>query len=729
MAQTDNESTSGAQGILDVVVVTATKKAGGVDAQDAPVAITAFGTDQLDAFQVRNMGDLSFKMPNISLDDIGTAPGSANFAIRGLGVNSSIPSIEPAVGVFVDGMYLGINQGVITDTFDLESVEALRGPQGVLFGRNVTGGAILINTMDPTDEFVFQGKVAAESGARGTGANFYAQAVLSGPIMEDVLSGKIAVYQNEDDGWFENGFDGQPFGENQTTVVRGALKFTPNDVLELILKYETGDTEGEGPAGQSHTNGFGVDGQIVNFDRDSFDFSIDERGSNDSEWDQFIVEANIGVPFGDGTITNIFGWREFAQLTTSDIDSTPAFLFHADASIEQDQVSNELRYNGTFFDGALNFTTGAFFFEQNINYGEARRLLGGASTQDGGGVQDHRTIGLFVQGDYFLSDRWGVNVGIRYTDEDKDVWIASLIRNINSQCVVAGNDNRVSRQCSFDFVDQFSTDNLSPKIGLTYEANESLRFYGHWARAFRAGGYNFRNTAIDTVNLGPGPFEDEQIDSFEIGFKSEPGNARFNGAIFLNQMTDLQREINLADPIAGVVQVIRNTADADIWGIELDLTVSLTDNFVFNGAVGYVDSDYSNVIFDLNGDGVINGSDESLDIPRLAPLTLNAGLSYFVPTGFGEVVFNTNYAYRDEAAYTDDNRGFLNEQNRLDASISFDFVDAGARLTFYGNNLSNEVQHGNDTQLPSLLGPVPLGGTFAPLMRGRRIGMELQWDF
>ncbi len=117
----------GAAGALrDEILVTATKKADAENVQDVPLAVTAYGAEQLDALKVRDLSSLSYSMPNVSLDDVGTARGVANFSIRGLGINSSIPSIDPTVGVFVDGMYLGINGGVVLDIFDLESVEVLR---------------------------------------------------------------------------------------------------------------------------------------------------------------------------------------------------------------------------------------------------------------------------------------------------------------------------------------------------------------------------------------------------------------------------------------------------------------------------------------------------------------------------------------------------------------------------------------------------------------------------
>jgi len=308
--------------LLDEVIVTATKKADGENVQDTNIAITAFGADQLEAFQVRDISGLSFKIPNVQLDEIGTTKGTANFSIRGLGVNSSIPSIDPAVGVFVDGVYLGINAGVVLDTFDLAGVETLRGPQGVLFGRNVTGGAVVINTGNPTDEFRFKGKLAAESGLRGTGGNYYAQGVVSGPIGGG-LKGKFGAYYNNDNGWFRNQFDGTSFvadpddgvdfGESETVILRGALEYDGVEGFNLLAKLEYGDTEGQGPASQSHQNGSGVNSFATNilgdpaqtFDRNSFDFAVNTLGFTQNEWVSGSLRADIDVAFGDGTITNI----------------------------------------------------------------------------------------------------------------------------------------------------------------------------------------------------------------------------------------------------------------------------------------------------------------------------------------------------------------------------------------------------------------------------------------
>ena len=136
---------SGAAGaLLEEIVTTARKRSKAEAVQEVPVAVTAYGAVQIDALFVKKLDDLSYLMPNVQLEAVGTFPGVQNFSIRGQGINSSIPSVDPTVGVFVDGIYMGTTYGVVIDTFDLESVEVLRGPQGLLFGRNVTGGAVVL---------------------------------------------------------------------------------------------------------------------------------------------------------------------------------------------------------------------------------------------------------------------------------------------------------------------------------------------------------------------------------------------------------------------------------------------------------------------------------------------------------------------------------------------------------------------------------------------------------
>lgn len=700
--------------LRDVITVTATKRPGGVNVQDAPLAVTAYSEAQLEALNARDLTSLSYSIPNVQLEDIGTTRATANFSIRGVGVNSSIPSIDPTVGLFVDGVYLGINTGVVLDTFDIEGLEVLRGPQGILFGRNVTGGAVLVRTTTPTDETRWNLRAGVESGLNGGAPNYVVSGMGSGRI-SDSWDGKLAVYYNDDQGYFENQFDGENVGQVSTLVIRPALAFRPTDNFETIFRFEYGDSEGDGPIAQNHANGAGLGGL---FERGSPDFSIDEPGLSDGRWYHASAETNINVGFGDGTITNIFGFRDYEATSLGDIDATPGFLFHAPGWISQEQWSNELRYAGTF--GDIDVTTGLFYFTQTLNYVEQRLILGGAVNLIGGGVVVTDSWGAFTQFDWRATDSLTLTAGGRYSDESKDARIQTLLPPTISACVI-------SVGCSSaDFIDDDSWRSFSPKLGFQYALSDVSQVYGTWTQGYRSGGYNLRNTSPTAV---PGPFDEETVSSFELGYKTDllDGRGLLNVAVFHSEISDMQREVNLSDPFAGVVQIIRNTADATIQGLEIEGQLSLTDNLLFLGSVGLLDGQYDSVLFDISGDGVVNAADLALDIPRLAPLSYTAALIHDAQiAGVGTLTSAIRYSYRDENAYTDNNLGFFEEAGLLDIDFTLSLRDGRMDIALYGKNITDEVTYGNDTQLPTTIGPVPLGGTFSPLDKGQIWGIELR---
>ena len=715
--------------------------------QDVPLSITAFDSEQLEALKVRDLSNLSVRMPNVSLDDVGTARGIANFSIRGLGINSSIPSIDPTVGVFVDGIYLGTNATVLYDAFDLEGVEVLRGPQGVLFGRNVVGGAVLVNTRAPTNRYEATVRSAVEGG--GKAPNVYVSSTLNAPLT-DSLAARFSVYSNQDQGWFKNKHNGRAFGAQDTIMLRPVLSWRPTATLDLTLRYEYQDLDGDGPAAQNHTNGAGLTNPFTNFDRNSHDFAIDEEGHLLSETHFFNAWADWDVPLGDNaTITNIFGWRDVGGSGVSDIDATQLNLFTGGSDFTAEQFSNETRYSGWFFNRLL-LTTGFYYFNNDIAYHEYRSLSFGQILLNGGGLYDVETFGLFMAGDYDLTDWLTLTAGLRYTHEEKEAVISNLTRTGSTPCnVVKGPD------CPSHFRDKENWTNLSPKVGLSYRHDDDTLLYAHWTRGFRSGGYNLRDTFFglpgDTRDWGPGPFDEEQVDNFEIGFKKTFGTrARLNGAFFYNMIDDLQRELTLTENLpvlnpetgepfvdivdgmpvvrtqGNIVQVIRNTADADMYGFEVEGSLVLAPGLSLFGAAGFVESDYSKVKFDLNNDGRVDGRDEDLDPPRAAKWTYSAGLLHALPLGSRvRLASRVIYAYRDKEFSGDANLGFNRQQKMLEAGVDIHLNDSQWVVGLYGKNLLDWVRFGGDTQLPAQLG----GGTFSPLAKGRIFGLELTYNF
>lgn len=736
----DNEKNAVSR-VLQTVTVTATKKADAENIQDVPLSVTAFNSDSIEALKVRDLTNLSYSTPNVSMDDVGTTRGTANFSIRGLGINSSIPSIDPAVGIFVDGVYLGINNGVIFDLFDVDSIEVLRGPQGLLFGRNTTGGAVLINTGNPRDEFGYKLKASVEGpvdDGRG-GPSATVQGVITGPIVEGKLNGKLGVYYNTDDGYFKNLYNGDNQGEAQTTIVRGALEWLPSDQLTMLGKVEYFQSRSDGPASQNR----GL------YERDSFDLAIDAPGYSDTESWFATLRADFDVAFGNGTVTNILGYRDFTSSALSDIDALPFFGFHAGAVTDQEQISNELRYAGNF--GRADVTTGVYYFSQDVAYDEVRDLPPlSPLTFYGGGSQDHAVYGIFGQVEYALTDKLRGIVGLRYANEEKDAAV-TYIRPRPECSVVAGScsangTNPYIPTENNGFTDSDSWSNWTPKVGFQYMPEDATQIYGNYTRGFRSGGYNFRITAPAAFEAifpsdKPRSFDQETVDSYEIGVKhqTQDGRAQINGALFYTSIKDMQRELNLSDPTAGVVQTILNTADAGIKGIELEGRYAFTENFLVTANVGLIDAQYDKVRFDISGDGVVDAADKALALPRVPETTWGVGFIWDVDLGDkGTLVSRANFQHRDEFAYSDNNFGWVQAADMVDANLTWNTPYRGLSVSIYGKNLLDEVTAGGDTQVP-FGGPLsngvnlpfdayPAAGTFSPLSKGRRIGLEVSLE-
>ena len=729
---------AGAIDSFDEIVVTGTKTQDAENVQDVPLAVTAFNARSLEALKVRDIQSLTYSAPNVSLDQIGTSRGTANFSIRGLGINSSIPSIDPTVGVFVDGVYLGFNGGVVFDLFDLDSVEILRGPQGVLFGRNVTGGAVLINTGNPTDEFSGKFRAAVDGPLfqdRG-GANYTTSAVISGPIVKDALLFKLGGYYNRDEGYFVNLFDGSNHGRADTKILRGALEGRFGD-LTIRGKLEYFDSQGDGPAAQNGNR----------YRRGTFDFANDLRGSYASEVWTGSVTAELDI--GPGTLTNIFGYRTYSGTTNGDIDSSAAFLFHSNTETEQAQISNELRY-AVSMDG-FDLTVGGFYFDQSIAYTEVRDLPPlSRLTFYGGGSQDHQVLGAFANASVGLTDALSLIAGLRWSREEKSAGVTYIRPRpacsvVQGTCPTSGRNPFIPSENN-GFVDDNSWTSWSPKLGAQYEFATG-QVYAHWTRGFRSGGYNFRitnATVFENVVVpatGGFSFDEEQVDNYEIGGKFQTADRSFtlNAAAYMTKIDNMQREVNQSSPTAGVSQFILNTANATIFGAEAEARMRVSPELLFTANVGVIDAQYDEVLFDISGDNVLNAADLALKLPRVPDVTWGVGVIHEADLGAGSLVSRANLQYRDEFAYTDSNFGYVEDIVNLDANVTWNTPVDGLAFSIYGKNLLDEAQYGGDTQLPfpgpsstrvnRPFAPFPALGSFRPLSKGRQLGAEVTFEF
>ncbi|WP_255357722.1 MULTISPECIES: TonB-dependent receptor [unclassified Erythrobacter] len=462
-----------------------------------------------------------------------------------------------------------------------------------------------------------------------------------------------------------------------------------------------------------------------------------------------MVSVRLDWDVGNGTITNIFGYRDFFQETVGDIDATSMFLFHSDSELAQDQISNELRYSGEF--GPVVLGAGLYYFQQDIAYTERRRLPTITPAEfNGGGQQDHEVFGAFMQIDYEIIPDLKVIAGLRYTEENKDVGVTYVRPRphcsvVDGTCPISGTNPFVPGEPN-GFTDEDSWSNWTPKFGLQYFAGDS-QFYATYSKGVRAGGYNFRVTTpaaflAQVAETGSYSFDEENVDAFELGAKIQAFDQRLtpNSAVFLTKIADMQREVNFASATAGVAQSILNTADAEILGFEVEGRFSVTDNLLLLANLGILDADYEEMRYDISGDGVVDETDLELALPRVPEATYGVGLIHDLDLGkAGQIATTINFQHRDKVAFTDSNLGWVSPSDQLDANVTWATPVDGLELLIFGKNLLDEAISHNDTQtpfpgplstgVPVPFGPYPAAGTFSPVAEGGRIGVELRYSF
>jgi iron complex outermembrane receptor protein len=378
----------------------------------------------------------------------------------------------------------------------------------------------------------------------------------------------------------------------------------------------------------------------------------------------------------------------------------------------------------------------------------------------GGGRQNHEVLGAFANAQWEFVDNLSLIAGIRWNQETKDAGVTFVRPRLQACSVVQGTcpttgNNPIPFPTGVEangFEDRVRFRNLSPKLGLQYEFADS-QIYGHWSRGFRSGGFNFRITDVNVFNRivaatgGNLGFDEEQVDSFELGgkFQTADGSFTLNAAAYVTKIDNMQREVNVAGA-SGVVQNIVNTADATIKGVDLEARMRVSESLVFTANLGVIDAGYDELLFNIGSpDGITGDPRQSLglSIPRVSPITVGAGLIHDWDLGSSNILTRVNYQYRDRAAYTDDNLGWLNDLSMLEANITWNTPIEGLSLSIYGRNLLDQVQEGGDTQVP--FGPTfpganstgvrrpfglqPTAGTFTPLMRGRNVGIEAMFEF
>lgn len=710
-AADQSTSSTGAESLLGDIVVTGTKQTRAQLNQTVPVAITAFNANQIEALKVREFNDIATSIPNVNFDQT-TSKGTATFSIRGLGVNSTRVDTAPTVGLFVNQVYIGSTYGVLFDPFDLEGIEVLRGAQGTLFGRNVTGGAVLLNYQRPK----FEGDIIAR--ARVETGPEYSLAVAGGGPLSDNVAARLTVIYNNDDGWFNAPLiNRKHYGASETLTIRPSLRYRGGGT-DITLFGEYGRLTGDGSPGYAPEyvgnpaqNFPAAPGRPLRYG----DILVTIPGYSFLEWGSVTLDARQDVGFGeDASITSITGYRQINNSTLTDNDYTPAAVSLRTYATKQHQFSEELRYNGTF--GAVTATVGLYYFD---SFGESytRQSLINASQ---GGTIEEKVFGAFAQADFKATDELTIQLGGRYSQEKKRSRIANLASEdptVNQagtfgrpgSCVVRGRGG--PNRCNFEYTAEVPFSNFSPKLSVQYQAADRVMLFATAQRAYRSGGFN----TISNVPFAPRPYGSEKQSAFEAGFKADlfDRQTRLNGTAYLTKIKDLQRDIFVFDDATRTTtNQTLNAADATIKGFEVELVQQIIPKVILTGQVGYTHAKYDRVYFDLTqdpaaaGGPMVTDADYQQKLVRVTPwsygLSLNA--SHDFPVGGVSVrgawnhkdgSFNVDYnVNRRDGAFA-----LIPAVDIFDLSLTFEPRGSNFSFTLYGRNLANELLLGNFTPL------------------------------
>ena len=535
---------------LEEIVVTARKRKENL--QDVGLSVSALSQTEISRAFARDIRDLAHMSPNMIIDDTSQGPGgNAAIYIRGIGVADIEKNFEPAVGVTIDGLFIGSNSGAILRSIDLASVEVLRGPQGTLFGRNTIGGTINIERTRPTGEL--GGKVRAGVGDYDT---FYVDGIVNFGLTDN-LAVKLSGAKNEQrEGYFTNTNTRGDVGRVDYQSMGINLLFNANDSLEFEYTYQNEETDQDTPpllnAGQPGTlfcDSFQLCAKSVSTPSSGGRFLVNTQGflpkTASSSPSSMVTSAvadliptRLEATFDAEThifetrwdvnenlrLNYIYGSFETEETIVSNWTAEAPMMFGTDRPAEYEQQSHEIRL--TYDAGeALKFVVGGYLWESEYDI----RLRSWITFVVPDVVldipqnthQETDSAAVFFEGDYALNEAWTVTLGARYTEDEK----------VSQQ---TGNLSTAPNHPSAEW------DEVTSKIGVRYQATDDAMIYATWSKGYRGGGFNGRVDEQDSARI---PYNPETVDNYELGFKSEwRDNAlRLNGAVFYMDYQDSQR--------------------------------------------------------------------------------------------------------------------------------------------------------------------------------------------
>lgn len=650
---------------LEEVMVTARRRE--ESAQSVPIAVTALGAADLESHRVESLENLQTVVPALSVSAASGRPNAPVYSLRGIRPTEALYGQDPTVAVYFADVVMSPAEGTNLGMYDLASLQVLKGPQGTLFGRNTTGGAVLLTPKRPGK--TFGGEVKVGFGNYGRNET---QLGVDVPLSER-FSMRFAGRTIDSDGYQTNvapgPMNGAALGGENTRSARLSMVW---DVAERVENYtvvslDSKDTNGRGtvlqainPAtslrcydGPGNPNGacFPGDNLPSYFDalarargRDINDVESDMRQRDETEVRGIVNTTTIEL--GDAlTLKSIAGYRDFETFSVYDIDasSIPGILTSVQtATLEH--ASYELQLLGTALDDRLDWVTGLYWYYedgyQNSPGDVLQGLNPGTPFMQRGEIHNN-SYSVFAQGIFRLTPAWSITAGVRWNDDRKEMILKSRTPTACSLRDPGTAALLPLDQCSVSLSESFSQP--TGTVSLDYQLRDDVLLYAASRLGYRSGGFNLRaTTPVEYV-----PFDAETVVDIELGIKADwlvgEWQLRSNVAAFNQWYDDIQRTVGVTNPVGVPGSAIQNAAKAKVFGVEIEQTIAPTEQLSLQFNYAYTHPEYEDWVDPFTGDDLT-------DTPfHFTPKhSATAALTYTVPLADvgGELRFTAGASYR-----------------------------------------------------------------------------------
>ncbi len=721
---------------IEEITVTAQKREQSI--QDVPISLTAFSGSDIQENGWTAPVDIIAKTPNVSGYSVfGNA--FPVFWIRGIGTSDQAHGANSPVGMYANEIYHSSLVGQGFALFDLERVEVLRGPQGTLWGKNTTGGAMNFISKLPGDEL--EGDFLGEFGLYNDDTPVYKiEGGVSLPLT-DTLSARIAVKSHQRDDWVTNeikngrgpqvdeGLDGVSEFAGRTT-----LAWSPSDQFDAVFRATIGRRDGDhvplhfeavdNPASFVRHGGYDEDPRI--------DVLSQDRPSPETvEYENVSLHLNWHRDWG--SVTAISGYIHALYNQDADVDGTPRDGLFGPFEADSEQFSQEVRVAWEASDSA-DVIVGAYYFTENMDgfnwfltgadLGPNAAFAGCCENSGFGNIEqrERNSFAVFGSLDYQITDRLNLNVGLRHTEDEEDWAFQQLFWIFEGSRFNDGVPDSNSAVELFDSgMLSESWNEVTGDISLTYSLSDDVNVYGKGARGYLSGNHvlPFTGTFYSVV-------EPEQIDSIEFGIKGNylDGRLQTNAAIFDYNYKNVQVSRGTTEPTqGGFISLRENAAEASVRGLELDLTYLPTDNWLIRTGLGYTEAEFDEFISILAGGNIDYSGREFPNVPEI---TAYVDLRYTAPLDSGaaiEIATDWNYSddYFVDLNYFPDNIG----ESRTIGNLYLRYHSADERWTasIFARNVADEEYVVNRRDFSNALeGNLVIYG--APRVLGISLGMN-----